>query len=252
MSPSENGQALAWTLLVDYYDNADVEAVGVDVETMPEPSDNFSGYKGGRFALLTPFGEDGLETADRICLRLAGAGATVRRVDLPGRERYGSFDDWRAAHNGDTRKLILEAIERAPEVRCVPPVSPGTSLPPSPEFDGPPRPLRSILRPVPEFAPELLPEPVQDWAKDVADRMQCSIEFIAVGIAIVLACLLGRKVGIRPKRHDNWTVVGNLWGMVVGRPGVLKSPALEEVLRVLQRLAAEAREHYSEELEGYQ
>ena len=52
----------------------------------------------------------------------------------------------------------------------------------------------------------------------------------------------GRRVGIRPKRYDDWVVVPNLWGLVVGPPGLLKTPMLREILKPLMRLAARARE----------
>ena len=38
---------------------------------------------------------------------------------------------------------------------------------------------------------------------------------------------------------DNWTVTPNLWGLAVGVPGVMKSPALSEGLRPLERLQNE-------------
>jgi hypothetical protein len=38
----------------------------------------------------------------------------------------------------------------------------------------------------------------------------------------------------------------NLWGAVVGRPSLLKSPALAEVMKPLGRLVAEAYEEYQE------
>ena len=47
---------------------------------------------------------------------------------------------------------------------------------------------------------------------------------------------------IRPKRHDDWTVVPNLWGAIVARPGMLKTPALREVLKPLRNLAAKAHQ----------
>src|SRR5262249_2276150 len=50
---------------------------------------------------------------------------------------------------------------------------------------------------------------------------------------------------------DNWCVVPNLWGMAVGRPGVLKTSALEGGLYPLRRIVAEARERYEKELEEY-
>jgi hypothetical protein len=61
---------------------------------------------------------------------------------------------------------------------------------------------------------------------------------------VVAGSLIGRQVGIYPKRRDDWLVVPNLWGAVVGRPSLLKSPALAEVMKPLSRLVAEAYEEH--------
>jgi hypothetical protein len=63
---------------------------------------------------------------------------------------------------------------------------------------------------------------------------------------VVAGSLIGRQVGIYPKRRDDWLVVPNLWGAVVGRPSLLKSPALAEVMKPLSRLVAEAYEEHKE------
>ncbi len=55
-----------------------------------------------------------------------------------------------------------------------------------------------------------------------------------------LSGLIGRRIVLRPKRADDWLVVPNLWGAVVGPPGVQKTPAVEEPLRPLRQLAAGA------------
>lgn len=43
---------------------------------------------------------------------------------------------------------------------------------------------------------------------------------------------------------DNWIVVPNLWGAVIGRPSLLKSPAIAEVMKPLERLIIESREEH--------
>ncbi|NLZ17217.1 MAG: DUF3987 domain-containing protein [Desulfobulbaceae bacterium] len=88
--------------------------------------------------------------------------------------------------------------------------------------------------------PELLPDNLAPWVKDIAERMQCPMDFVAVGAMVNLAAVIGRKVGIRPKDKDNWTEVPNLWGLIVARPGELKTPALEATSGPLKKLEAEA------------
>ena len=100
------------------------------------------------------------------------------------------------------------------------------------------------LPPVEPFEPKLLPEQLCPWIQDIADRLQCPIDYVAVGAMVHLAAVVGRKIGIRPQEKTNWTVVPNLWGLIVGRPGVMKSPALEATSGPLDRLIAEALEDY--------
>ena len=55
--------------------------------------------------------------------------------------------------------------------------------------------------------------------------------------------VVGRRVAVFPKRRDSWHKYANLWGAAVGRPGVLKTPAIQEMMRPLresERAAAEA------------
>jgi len=62
---------------------------------------------------------------------------------------------------------------------------------------------------------------------------------------IAAAALVGRKVAIRPKQFDDWTNVPNLWGAVIGSPGVQKTPAAEEAQKPIKKLAAEAIEAHA-------
>lgn len=110
-----------------------------------------------------------------------------------------------------------------------------------------PLPLPSGLSPVLKFDPEQLPDSIRGWVQDVTDRMQCPPEFPAVAAMVSLSSLIGRKACVLPKRHDSWTVFPNLWGVVVGRPGAMKSPALSEALRFLDMLDAASRSKYEED-----
>jgi hypothetical protein len=115
-----------------------------------------------------------------------------------------------------------------------------------------PQPIPSDLPPVQPFTGDkLLPKSFRDYIADVSDRMQCPPDFPGVALMVVLAGIAGTKVCIRPKRADDWTVVPNLWATVVGRPGVMKTPAIREPLRFLQRLEAAAGEEYKEEQSSY-
>ena len=56
---------------------------------------------------------------------------------------------------------------------------------------------------------------------------------------------------MRPKRKTDWIEVPNLWGGIVGRPGMMKSPAMGEALKPLNWLDAKAREGHSVQLRAH-
>lgn len=107
-----------------------------------------------------------------------------------------------------------------------------------------PQPLPGGLLPVQEFDCDMLPEPFRPWVEDIAERMQTPPEFIAVPAMVSAGSVIGNKVAIRPKQHDDWQEVPNLWGCIVGRPGVMKSPAVKAALKPILRLEALANESF--------
>lgn len=115
-----------------------------------------------------------------------------------------------------------------------------------------PLPIPTMLTPVEAFDDALLPETLRAWIADIAERMQCPPDFPAVGAMVALSSVIGRKACIAPKQRDDWRVVPNLWGLIVGRPGVMKSPALSEALKPLDRLQAIARDLYDEALRDHE
>jgi putative DNA primase/helicase len=114
-----------------------------------------------------------------------------------------------------------------------------------------PKPLPTGLLPVPSFDADFLPSAIAPWVADIAERMQCPLEFVAVPAFVALGSVLGRKVAIRPQRRTDWLETANLWGCVVGRPGAMKSPAAGEALKPLQRLETSAREDHEAALKVY-
>jgi putative DNA primase/helicase len=104
-----------------------------------------------------------------------------------------------------------------------------------------PEEITATLPPVPPFNERMLPTVIRAWVNDIADRMQCPVEFLAVGVMVAAGAVVGNRIGVQPKQHDTgWVEVPNLWGAIVGRPGVMKTPALSEVLRPLRRLESAA------------
>lgn len=114
-----------------------------------------------------------------------------------------------------------------------------------------PLPLPSNLPPVLPFDLQLLPETLRPWVQDTAERMQCPPEFPGTTAMIALGSIIGRKIAIRPKQRNDWQETPNFWGMVIGRPGLLKSPAISQGLEPLNTLDTAALEKHKQELSTF-
>ncbi len=193
----------------------------------------------GRTVKIWPDNDDpGKAYAGEVASILLGMGGVVSCVDV-GKLALGIGDDvieWLAAHPG----AAVGDIEALPIM--------AGDLSDWPD----PMPLPDALPPVEAFDFDLLPNSLRPWIQDIAERVQCPPDFPAVGAMISLAAVVGRKIGIRPKRQDDWLEVPNLWGAIVGRPGVMKSPALRESMRPLGRLEAQASEGFDDALTAWQ
>jgi Protein of unknown function (DUF3987) len=116
-----------------------------------------------------------------------------------------------------------------------------------------PKPIRAALHPVVPFDPEtLLPEGLRAWVMDEADRMPCPPDFIAAAVMVALGAIIGASCAIKPKMNDDWLVVANLWGGIVGLPSAKKSPAIGTALKPLDRLIAQAMEKYNADMEAFE
>src|SRR5262250_1005176 len=103
-----------------------------------------------------------------------------------------------------------------------------------------PKPLPAGLAPVEPFTSEFLPDALAPWVEDIASRVQCPPDDVAVAAVTALGSVIGRRVGIRPQHKTDWIEIPNIWGCFIGRPGMLKSPAMGEALKPLYYLEAEA------------
>ncbi|MBP6952469.1 MAG: DUF3987 domain-containing protein [Alphaproteobacteria bacterium] len=118
-----------------------------------------------------------------------------------------------------------------------------------------PTPLKNIkkdLSPVIPLPADLIPEPYQPWLTDIAERMQCPLDYVAVAALIASASLIGAGCRVRPKKNDSWSIVPNLWGGIVGRPSTLKSPSLKEVLKPMKVLEEEAYATFEKEIQVHE
>jgi hypothetical protein len=114
-----------------------------------------------------------------------------------------------------------------------------------------PQALPSGLRPVDEFSVEFLPDSIAPWVDDIANRLQCPPDYVAVSAMTALGAVVGRRIGIKPQSKTEWIEVPNLWGCFIGRPGQLKSPAMGETLKPIHHLEAEAAKENEIAQEAY-
>lgn len=108
-----------------------------------------------------------------------------------------------------------------------------------------PRALPPELAPVEPFPLAALPDAMRPWVADVAERMQCPPDFVAVPLLVGAASLAARHVAVRLRRLDDWQENANLWALIVGRPGVMKSPAMRAALAPLERMEAQSAEAFN-------
>ena len=113
---------------------------------------------------------------------------------------------------------------------------------------GDPKALPDPLPSVMAYSSDLLPESIGAAVDDIAERMQCPPDFPAAAMLVALAALVGCRIGIRPRRYDDWLVVPNLWGAVVGRPSLKKSPAIATAETRIRAIEARERERLAPDI----
>jgi hypothetical protein len=112
-----------------------------------------------------------------------------------------------------------------------------------------PQKLPPSLRSVPPLDSNHLPTVLKDAVGDLADRLQCPPDFLAVAMLSAAGSVVGNKVGIFPYANDeSWNVYPALWGGIVGDPGSKKSPALQQAHAPLQHLESLAAQKYAQDM----
>jgi Protein of unknown function (DUF3987) len=114
-----------------------------------------------------------------------------------------------------------------------------------------PKPLPNGLAPVEPFSSEFMPGALAPWIDDIANRLQCPPDYVAVSALTALGAVIGRRIGIKPQAKTDWIEIPNLWGAFIGRPGMLKSPAMGEALKPIHRLEAEAAKQNEVDQQAY-
>ncbi|MHC4961725.1 MAG: DUF3987 domain-containing protein, partial [Planctomycetota bacterium] len=187
-----------------------------------------------RVVIIPDKDETGYQHADEVGNSLNGKPRELRYLVLDGDGK--DVTDWLDA--GGTHEKLLELVDDAP--RWTPEISIQYAWPDPQSLD---HGLPSVL----PFDYKLLPETLRDWISDIAERMQCPPDFPAVTSMIALGGVVGRQMSIRPKKFDDWTVVPNLWGALIGRPSMMKTPPLKSTLTPLDMLNSAEFEKYSQQ-----
>jgi hypothetical protein len=174
-------------------------------------------------------GEELAARKDAIKVLRAGA-AEVRVAEWPPEAPHGAdinrtlmenprgFEEWASRMIAGAKPLTSDPPEhRSNEVRAGKPDA-YRDFPGSRDDEGgweDPVPLPEGLPAVAPFYTAMLPDPLRSWIEDICERMQIPPDFLAAGAIVVISSLVGRKLGIHPKRWDDWVVVANLWGALV-------------------------------------
>jgi putative DNA primase/helicase len=165
-------------------------------------------------------------------------------------QKYGCAVVFPQFKNTDTQPTDfndLHVLEGVGEVKKQLEQACFTETSPLPE----PLPVENTLLPVLPFTLDMVSEPLQNWLKDISHRRQCPLDFVAIPAIIMIASLIGARCAIKPNTKDDWTVVPNLWGGILGDPGTLKTPICSEVLFPFGYLELKAKEAYHEQKSKY-
>ncbi|HEY2476367.1 MAG TPA: DUF3987 domain-containing protein, partial [Candidatus Cybelea sp.] len=178
-----------------------------------------------------------------IGMELAIAGASEQTIATAVRDRDEAFGFEKYLYRNDGgveyHKIAREAVaaaERAREGKAAVANSERDAV--DDTFQATPGALSDLSVAVPNMLLELVPVALRRWVRDVCRRMGVPVEMVAVPLIVTAAALIGRQVRIRPKLRDDWTVVPNLWGVVISRPGTMKSPAMVDAFRPFRYVEA--------------
>ena len=110
-----------------------------------------------------------------------------------------------------------------------------------------PKPISQTLPPVKTLTSAMMPKLLWDYASNSAERLSVPIEYVLMPLMVSLGSLIGTKLSIYPKMYDNWEVVPNFYGAIIGNPSSKKSPSLSDGLKPLSHLVALAKNKYDED-----
>lgn len=112
--------------------------------------------------------------------------------------------------------------------------------------------LPKVVEDAQSFLPEDIPSFAREYCIAVSNSMQAPIEYMLVSLITLISSLIGIKVQMQPKKHDDsWKVSVNLWGLLIGPPSSFKSPMMRYILSFLDPHIKKIREKYLERLQEF-
>jgi hypothetical protein len=104
--------------------------------------------------------------------------------------------------------------------------------------------------PVPAFPLEVLPDSLRAVPVEVALAMGCPVDYVAVPLLVTVGGTLGaaRALEIKPGHRQR----ANLFAAVVGPPGVLKTPAQDQMVEPLREIEAGFRTEWKAQMKLYE
>jgi putative DNA primase/helicase len=210
---------------------------------------------GRHVVILADNDEAGRKHANAKAARVQAVAASVRIVEFPKLPPKGDVSDWIA--QGHTAEQLTALADGAP--LWMPQAestgrwrAAGHNDPASPPREWPaPISLPRGLSKIDDFNLAFLPDAIAPWVRDIAARLQCPADYVAIAAMTALGAVIGRRIGIKPQVKTDWVEVPNAWGMFIGRPGVMKSPAMGEALKPIHHLEAEAAKDNEIALQAY-
>jgi Protein of unknown function (DUF3987)/Bifunctional DNA primase/polymerase, N-terminal/Primase C terminal 1 (PriCT-1) len=152
---------------------------------------------------------------------------------------------------GMSQEAIESALQTENTLRCDPPLAAAevsgivtsVSRYPAESDDSWPDALPISWQPVEPFNLEHLPESLRPIVKDVSERMQTPPDFAAATSIVALAGVVNRRARVQARQSDHtWEMPLNLWGGLVGGPGLLKTPLVKSIIQPLTVIESGWRE----------
>ncbi|MEX5287651.1 YfjI family protein [Acinetobacter towneri] len=164
---------------------------------------------------------------------IAGKSAPQHNSDL-----FVQLDDsFKKFTKADIKKLFLEKVNQLKQS-----IDQDSFEQPQAHEWKEPEPIKAELLPVQQLTRDMLPTDLSEYVFDNAERADhMPNDFVAVSLLTCLGGLIGARVSIKPKQQDDWEIVPNLWGGIIGNPSMKKSPAFNAGAKPLNNLVMKAK-----------